>query len=71
MRGDEIINVGEPHYARALADLRKNSDTRWSPWHMIDGDDEEGAVIAALTAISDAWADAMPAEPPRLVDASG
>jgi hypothetical protein len=35
---------------------------------MIDGDDEAAAVIAALTAVADAWAEAMPAEPPRLVD---
>ena len=41
-----------------------------SDWHIINGDDEASAVLAALTAVADAWADAMPAEPPRLVDAS-
>jgi polyphosphate kinase 2 (PPK2 family) len=66
-RDDDSLRVADPLYAKALADLRANSNTRWSPWHVIDGDDEEGAVLAALTAISDAWADAMPAEPPRLV----
>lgn len=65
---DEIVRAGEPAYARALADLRTYSHTRWSPWHMIDGDDEGAAVVAALTAVADAWAEAMPAEPPRLVD---
>jgi AMP-polyphosphate phosphotransferase len=65
---DEIVQVGEPSYAKALADLRTYSNTRWSPWHIIDGDDEEGAAVAALTAVADAWAEAMPAEPPRLVD---
>ena len=36
---------------------------------MIDGDDEQSAVIAALSAVDDAWAEAMPAEPPKLVGA--
>ena len=67
---DEVVNVSDPAYAKALADLRANSHTRWSPWHIINGDDEASAVLAALTAVADAWADAMPAEPPRLVDAS-
>lgn len=65
---DEIVRVGEAAYARALADLRAYSHTRWSPWHMIDGDDEDAAVLAALTAVADVWGEAMPAEPPRLVD---
>ena len=64
---DEIVRVGEPAYHKALADLTSNSNTRWSPWHMIDGDDEDAAAVAALTAIADAWGEAMPAEPPRLV----
>ena len=67
---DEAIGVGEPGYAKALADLQAYSNTRWSPWHIIDGDDQNTATISALTAIADAWAEAMPAEPPRLVDAS-
>lgn len=65
---DQIVHVGESAYAKALADLRTYSNTRWSPWHMIDGDDEAAAAVAALTAVADAWAEAMPAEPPRLVD---
>lgn len=66
-RNEEPISVREPGYARALGDLRSNTDTRWSSWHMIDGDDEASAVLAALTVVADAWAEAMPAEPPRLV----
>jgi polyphosphate kinase 2 (PPK2 family) len=52
-------------------ELKKHSNTRWSPWRMIDGDHEEDAAVAALTAIADAWEKAMPAEPPRLVGSSG
>jgi polyphosphate kinase 2 (PPK2 family) len=64
---DEILRVGDVAYARAFEDLRANSDTRWGPWRMIDGDDEPAAVLAALSAIADAWAEAIPSEPPRLV----
>ena len=67
MRSDEPISADDPAYRRALEELRANTDTRWSPWRMIDGDDEEQAAVAALAAIADAWAEAMPAEPPQLV----
>lgn len=67
-RRDDAIKVADPGYADALRELRKNSDTRWGPWRMIDGNDEAAAAIAALTAIADAWAEAMPAEPPHVVD---
>lgn len=66
---DETVIVSDPAYAKALADLRANSDTRWSPWRMIDGNDQASATLAALTAIADAWAEAMPVEPPKLVGA--
>ena len=70
IRGEEeVLSVAEPGYAAALAELRANTDTRWSPWRMIDGDDEPRAALAALSVIADAWAEAMPAEPPKLVGA--
>jgi len=68
---DPAVEVRHPQYAEALHHLRSNSDTRWSPWRMIDGNDEEQAAIAALSAIADAWAETMPAEPPRAVRPSG
>ena len=70
-RRDDPTRVSDPAYADALKDLRKNSDTRWSPWRIIDGNDEGAGAIAALTVIADAWAEAMPAEPPHLVDEAG
>ena len=66
-RREEPIRVDSPDYVRAFDELKANSDTRWSPWRFIDGDDEEAAAFAALAAIADAWANAMPAEPPQLV----
>jgi polyphosphate kinase 2 (PPK2 family) len=66
-RRNEPVSVREESYVRALEDLRAQTNTRWSPWRMIDGNDERSAAVAALTAIADTWADAMPAEPPQLV----
>jgi polyphosphate kinase 2 (PPK2 family) len=71
VRSDPAVSVREPSYAEALNDLLKYSDTRWSPWRMIDGNDEAAATRAALKAIADAWAEAMPSEPPHLADAPG
>ena len=68
-RSDETMKVSDPAYPQALQDLRANSDTRWSPWRIIDGDNEARATIAALSAIADAWNEAMPAEPPHIVGA--
>ena len=70
-RSDDLVQVGDDGYAEALKDLRKHSDTRWSPWRLIDGNDEGAAAVAALTAIADAWAETMPAEPPHLVGKAG
>ena len=69
MRGEEPVSVGDPAYRQALEDLKRHTDTRWSPWRFIDADDEEEAVVAALSAIAEGWKKAMPAEPPRLVSA--
>jgi polyphosphate kinase 2 (PPK2 family) len=65
---EEPVMVRDPAYARALEELRANSDTRWSPWRMIDGNDEQAAAISAMSAIADAWASSMPSEPPHLVE---
>jgi len=69
IRNDDLISVRDPAYRRAFDDLRAHTDTRWSPWKIIDGDDEEEAAVSALSGIADAWKNAMPAEPPRLVTA--
>jgi len=67
MRREPPINAGDPAYQEAFADLMHNSDTRWSPWRVIDADDERRATLAGLEAIADAWVKSMPAEPPHLV----
>jgi polyphosphate kinase 2 (PPK2 family) len=47
-----------------LHDLFRNTDTRWAPWCVIDGNDEPSGCIAALTGIADRLEKVMPAEPP-------
>lgn len=64
---DEYIRADEPAYQNALAELRTNTDTRWSPWRTIDADDEQQAALATLEAIADAWSKTMLAEPPKMV----
>lgn len=64
---DEMIRADDPAWQHALDELRANTDTRWSPWRTIDGDNEEQAALATLEAIADAWSKAMPADPPQLV----
>jgi polyphosphate kinase 2 (PPK2 family) len=64
---EEYVRADEPAYQNALAELRANTDTRWSPWRTVDGDDEQQAAMATLEAVADAWSKAMPAEPPQLV----
>lgn len=71
IRGDPPLDVADAAFAAAFDALRANSDTRWSPWRLIDGDDETKAAITALAAVADAWAEAMPAEPPRAVQPTG
>ncbi|MEO6225749.1 MAG: hypothetical protein ABIO80_07870 [Sphingomicrobium sp.] len=68
-RHDEQVAVGDPAYARAVVELKAHSDTRWSPWKVIEADDDRTAIMAALEAIADAWAKAMPVQPPHIVDA--
>lgn len=67
IRGEPPVSVRDPAYVQAFDDLSRQTDTRWSPWHLINSDDEHDAALAALSTIADAWKKAMPAEPPRLV----
>jgi len=66
-RRDPPVSVADPAYVQAFAELMKNSDTRWSPWKLIDADDERRSTLTALEAVADAWSKAMPAEPPHVV----
>ena len=51
-------------YLRALADMFAQTNTRWAPWHVIDGNNKKAARIASLTVIADALERVVPLTPP-------
>jgi polyphosphate kinase 2 (PPK2 family) len=53
-----------PDYLAALADMFRETDTRWGPWTVVDGNDKKSARIAALQAVADALSGHVPADPP-------
>ncbi len=38
----------------AMRDMFERTDTRWAPWHVIDGNNKKAARIAVLTAVANA-----------------
>jgi polyphosphate kinase 2 (PPK2 family) len=62
---EDVAGLGQrERTVEVLHDLFKQTHTRWAPWQIIDGNDEAGGSIAALTAIAEQFAKALPAEPP-------
>lgn len=51
-----------------LHGLFQQTHTRWAPWQVVDGGDETGGSISALTAIADQMEKAMPVDPPMAGD---
>jgi polyphosphate kinase 2 (PPK2 family) len=51
-------------YLEAIKDMLDLTDTRWAPWRVIDANDKKSARIAALTAVAEAMAAALPSAPP-------
>jgi polyphosphate kinase 2 (PPK2 family) len=54
-------------YLAAAADMFAHTDTRWAPWHVVDGNDKKAARIAALTIVADAFEKTLPSDPPPLL----
>lgn len=52
-------------YLEAIHDMFKRTDTRWAPWHVIDGNDRKSGRIAALSVIADALEKAVPMDMPE------
>jgi hypothetical protein len=42
----------------------RDTDTRWAPWTVIDGNNKKAARIATLTAVAKALERHVPASPP-------
>jgi polyphosphate kinase 2 (PPK2 family) len=61
---------GREAYRQALAQVLKQTDTRWASWVGIDANDERASLISALTVIAEALEKAMPQEPPARTEPS-
>lgn len=59
-------------YLAAMHDMFARTDTRWAPWHVIDGNNRKSARIAALTRVAEALEKhvpmVMPEADPALVE---
>ncbi len=53
-------------YLDAMAEMFRRTDTRWAPWHAIDGNNKKAARVAALTIIADRLEAAVDMKPPGL-----
>ena len=53
-------------YLAALNDMFDQTDTRWAPWTVIDGNDKKAARIAALSRVVETLAAALPGDPPPI-----
>ena len=53
-------------YLDAMAEMFRRTDTRWAPWHAIDGNNKKAARIAALTVIADRLEANIPMDPPPI-----
>ena len=53
-------------YLAAMTDMFQQTDTRWAPWKVIDGNNKKAGRIAALTYIAEALERAVPMIPPDL-----
>ena len=63
--GDPVTGEKRAAYRERWNALFRQTDTRWAPWQLIDGNDKRGARIAALSAIAGTLEKALPKEPPR------
>ncbi|MCW5645741.1 MAG: polyphosphate kinase [Sphingopyxis sp.] len=53
-------------YLAALDEMFAQTDTRWAPWTVIDGNNKKAARIAALAHVADALEAMVPMTPPDL-----
>jgi AMP-polyphosphate phosphotransferase len=52
-------------YLKAMKDMFGQTDTRWAPWTVIDGNDKRAARIEALNAVANQLEARVPMEPPE------
>src|SRR3546814_12038714 len=51
-------------YLAAMHEMFEQTDTRWAPWKVIDGNNQKAPRIAALTHVAEALEAAVPMTPP-------
>lgn len=51
-------------YLTAIEEMFAQTDTRWAPWKLVDGNNKKAARIAALTHVAEALEAAVPMDPP-------
>jgi polyphosphate kinase 2 (PPK2 family) len=52
-------------YLAALADMFRETNTRWASWTVIDGNNKKAARIATLRTVTDALSTHVPSQPPE------
>lgn len=52
-------------YLEAMEDMFKQTDTRWAPWKVIDGNNKKAARIAAMTYVAEQLEAALPDDLPE------
>ena len=53
-------------YLTAIEEMFAETNTKWAPWHVIDGNNKKAARIAALTTVAEALDKACPTRPPPI-----
>ena len=66
-RAEPPIHADSADYGSAFDELRAHTDTRWSPWAMIDGSDDATSARAVLKFLVDSWGKALASQPVHLV----
>ncbi len=56
-------------YLDAMAEMFDQTNTRWAPWHAIDGNDKKAARIAALSHVADRLEQFIALDPPEVDEA--
>ncbi len=64
--GDFRSREKRPAYVEAMEGMFRDTDTRWAPWKVIDGNNAPFAHIAALTHVADTLEKAVSMTPPPI-----
>ncbi|TZG28908.1 polyphosphate kinase 2 family protein [Sphingomonas montanisoli] len=53
-------------YLTAMRDMFAETNTRWAPWHIVDGNDKKAARLAVLRIVAEQLERFVPSEPPPM-----